>query len=450
MKTIQEKESYFGTIYEVYIEEILIKTIRITRISKKYDDGNRYIFLLDSDGKVIKDVFNFLNDHCKRESVNGREQAASALKLLYVFAEIIEKELRDFNDTDIINLSSFLLGETIEGNIKRLVLNTNRSISTQNQYLDNIRKYFKFIGVQNAKLFEKVTVMTMKSGYGMMSHTKTVHISKYKTNRTRHKSLSTFVPKYIEYDEYERIIEHIKNRNTRHDTRDRLIIDLMYTKGLRIGEVLGLTLEDIQTHPEDSTFGVIYLRNRLSDNKDQNAKTCMKVFSKMDCESSLYREKNVGYQEIILPPILMGKVQEYINASRDVFNITDKRIRNIMSYAKADSVVNKERDNFYLFLNKNGSRLTATGFSKQLKKVFTQLDIPIDVETKKNNLNHKFRHGYAMYLVEVLKKDINFVKEEMRHRSILSTMKYYNPKPKTILKQAKELQDIMLNTYKIY
>lgn len=56
------------------------------------------------------------------------------------------------------------------------------------------------------------------------------------------------------------------------------IIRLMFECGLRIGETLGLTSDDLVMEQEGNIFvSVAYITNRLSDNKDQQAKTCMKV-----------------------------------------------------------------------------------------------------------------------------------------------------------------------------
>ena len=100
MKTIKELTSKNETYYEVYIDDTLIETIRIKKIIQRIND-KKYIFLLDSNGKVIDDVFIFLNEQMKNKSINSREVAANALKLLFSFLEIkkmnfLDLELKNF------------------------------------------------------------------------------------------------------------------------------------------------------------------------------------------------------------------------------------------------------------------------------------------------------------------------------------------------------------------
>lgn len=64
----------------------------------------------------------------------------------------------------------------------------------------------------------------------------------------------------------------------------------MYENGLRIGEVLGLTREDVALEEDvnGNQIPVLYLRNRLTDKAFQNAKSCMKVHSKQTYRSKDY------------------------------------------------------------------------------------------------------------------------------------------------------------------
>jgi len=105
--------------------------------------------------------------------------------------------------------------------------------------------------------------------------------------------------------------------------------------------------------------------------------------------------------------------------------------------SKADRVTNKKLptgDNYYIFLNKNGTSLSASGWNGVLRQLFEEVGLGLDKEKREHNLSHRFRHGFAMCFIHQLndeeKKDkvgIQKLQKLMRHKSILSTMIYYNP-----------------------
>ena len=67
--------------------------------------------------------------------------------------------------------------------------------------------------------------------------------------------------------------------------------------------------------------------------------------------------------------------------------------------------------------------------------------IAIDIESKKINLNHRLRHGYAMNLKQNLNMDPLFIKKKMRQRSLSSTEKYFNPTDEDIIAENSKIID---------
>jgi site-specific recombinase XerD len=442
VKVVKEITRTLGYGYEVFLDERKFKDVFIYRINKKYD-GFQYMFLIDSSGAVIEDVFRYMNIDCRNENSNTREQALTALKLLYSFLEIKEKTLEMLDGIDIKNLSDFILGINVEGMMECWHLSTSRSITTHNMYFDVFRKYARAFGIQNKYLFEKITVSVENGGFGMLAHTRSIKVEKYKTNRSRHAVFDSYVPKYISLMEYKKIIKYIEESDSQYKCRNKLLINLMYTRGLRLGEGLGVSIEDIKVHPDDPSAGILKIRNRVSDMKYQHAKGCIKVISKNMYKTKVYNERNIGYQEVIIPPELMQQISEYKDESRDFLSLSDKKIMNIYNKSLADSVEDENQENYYLFLNKNGSTLSASGWNKTLKEIFEKVGIKLDKGFKRDNLSHRFRHGFAMYLIENEKMEITFVQKIMRHKSIQSTTRYYNPKPETILKETQIIQNKM-------
>ena len=72
-----------------------------------------------------------------------------------------------------------------------------------------------------------------------------------------------------------------------------------------------------------------------------------------------------------------------------------------------------------------------TIFSCQVegRHYFEECGIPIDRDYRENNLSHRFRHGFAMLHSHYRKDPVNALQLQkmMRHRSVSSTMVYYNP-----------------------
>lgn len=445
MKLIKEISTLFGNAYEIYLNDTLLKTIDFVRVNKEYNEFN-YLFLIDTNGYVIESVYDFLNIKYKHNSINSREQILTFLKLLYSFKEIIGKPFEKFDKKDIEFLSSFIQGESIEGNFISFKLVTKRAISTHNQYFNIMRNYFTYLEIKNKTLFEKKTIAVGKSGHGMMAHTKKNAITTYTTNKNRHQSFKLFVPKFIKLSEFHKILEFIdtQDKSKLLKLRNKIIIELMYRNGLRIGEVLGLTLEDLAIHPDDKNYYKIYIRNRLSDKEYQKAKTCYKVKNKDDYTSSLYNEEDIGYQTVIVAKKLKDDIDEYIKLSTNIMKVSDTVLDNIINFATADCVTENRKENRYIFLNKNGTPLSTSGWNKELKFIFKKLNISCDSKKRKNNLNHRFRHGFAMFLMKE-GYPLDEIQRQLRHANISSTVIYTRPTKEDTLKKAMEIDELMLN-----
>lgn len=435
MNVIKEEKGVQGYQFNIYINKKIIRSIFVQRI-KRVKDNKTYLFLVNSEGKVIDDVFNYLNYTCNIKSLNAREQAQSALKLLYTYLEIVNKTLSELKRHDILNFSDFLLGLTVTGNTFTIECCNSRTISTHNYYFDAIRRYMEISNVKNELFFQNVNVN--KNIYN-----RSIEIKKYKSNYSRDSSFNNFAPKYISIDEYKRIIEYFENNLSEYKKRDKLIIDLMYLLGLRIGEVLGITLEDIKIHDSDSRAGKIVLRNRVSDKEYQKAKTCFTPTSINDYNSNVYQLRDKGFQEVYLPYSLMESLNEYIDESRNLFEFSEQKINNIMHKSLADSV-ESSKENYYIFLNKNGGCLSNSGWNKRLKEIYKECGIAIDVGSKNINLSHRLRHGYAMFLTMNMKKDSLYVMKKLRQRSLSSTDKYFNPTEEEVLIENMKIEGEML------
>ena len=153
------------------------------------------------------------------------------------------------------------------------------------------------------------------------------------------------------------------NMKTPLGLRDRACLEILYGAGLRISELLGMKLTDLD------------IENRL-----------VKVIGK-------------GNKQRIVP--IGGKairaIEEYLNNGR--------------------SLIVRGRSISFLILNVRGKKLSRMGFLKILRKY------RINAGIKKRVTPHMFRHSYATHLLEA-GADLRAVQELLGHADISTTQIY--------------------------
>jgi integrase/recombinase XerD len=170
----------------------------------------------------------------------------------------------------------------------------------------------------------------------------------------------------------ERVIQNFLEKipfSTKLQSRDRAMFELLYSSGLRVSEVINLKLNDI------------------------------------DYENDILRFIGKGNKERIVP---IGKTSlrfllSYIKTARLKLHPKNKKIKSVE----------------YVFLNKNGSKLTRQGFWKILKNYEKK------IMPKKNIYPHLFRHSFATHLLQN-GADLRLVQELLGHSSISTTQIYTN------------------------
>lgn len=433
-----------GTRDKYYELEIIDeKGKRISTRTIKYQtasvtiDGQIYMYIYDDLMTPIRDSFQFINYEISSNSSNTKAMAMYALKFLYSFESIIGLSLKDFSATDIRALRDYLLGFTRTGNELVFKGLTTRKPETVNMYLGIYRQYLKFKGENNAALSSKKFIKP----YGTLAIDKKDKTSPYKSNVYVQQKQE--VPKYISVDEFKKLIEIVRSHKS---IRDECIIRLMYETGMRLGEVLGQTNEDIRIIQHNNGYSnAVFIRNRISDKKYQLAKTVINPTSYNDYHTKSYNTENSGYQVVYITDSLYELLGEYIDLAHENARALYKE--RYFNSTIADSIYNQNDENFYVFINKYGSRLSNVSWNRHLRELFTEAGIPVDTKSKENNLSHRFRHGFAMFQVEYMHKDILELSHMMRHNSPTSSMKYFRP---TISDQiqmktqfVKELYDIV-------
>lgn len=383
-------------------------------------DNKTYFILYNKYMEPISEVFQFLNS--KRNSFNTILSSLQALKLLYNYQDIIGKKLNKFSIREINNLKLFLKGVSTKGKSLSLELSTNRNNRTINGYLSVYRSYLNFLGEENKFLSMKTNRKTIiLDPFNEIKCT----VESYEMNEKVPKR-PVEIPFYIDVNDFWKIILEVRKN---FNKMEEIIIRLMYQCGLRIGEVLGLTGDDlIVEQVEDDFYPVAYLRNRVSDKNYQYAKSCMTIFDKSEYQTADYKIKGYGFQKIFLPQDLYDLINEYIEEAHTHARINYEK--NYFENTIADRVRKSKKYediNYYVFINSLGVRLTYKLWNTKIRKIFKAVGLHLDVISREHNLNHRFRHGFAMYNVQYLKCGQLELQMKLRHSTPLSTYCYYKP-----------------------
>lgn len=433
---------YLRKVFDHNNQLISEEKVRFKTVIKNIND-KLYFILYDMNMCVIKDVFKLLNVDLASQASNSKEKNLHGLKLLFTFSYIINVSVSDFSSTDINNFVAFLQGKSLKGRLLNLQLETERNVETVSSYLSSCRVFAeKYCGNTVSKFLE----LDNRTVNIPLSDEYTHETMPYKNRVIKQNLLYEEVPAYISVEEMSKIINIIRNE---YSILEECIVRLMFETGLRIGEVLGLTSDDLVVEKViegniEKYISYAYLRNRVSDEKYQSAKTCMKVHDISEYQTKKYQE---SYQVVIVPQELYELINTYIEQYHLVYRKTKKD--NYYSCAKADRVRSAskyEEMNYYIFLNSLGKKLSQRMWSKTLREIFEKTGIVVDKEKKIHNLSHRFRHGFAVFHVQYMNTKILRLKELMRHRSIRTLERYYKL---TISDKIKVKEDFTDELYRV-
>ncbi|MBO1219038.1 tyrosine-type recombinase/integrase [Mammaliicoccus sciuri] len=414
MYLIKDIKMKYGTLYKKILDlnfiEQKLGALGFVKVSQ--ESNLTYFMVMDQDGRLNEEINYYLNVILKSAGYKTRENAYNALKVLYSYCLVFDIEkIEDFTEIEVNKLIHFLYGGKYEGTFLSFDISTIRRKDTVLNYLNIYSQYYKSYSNKPTSPFE---------------NTQYIPTSNYKENRVISHPITHINPtKYINRNQFNRIQKIIVNN---YSVREQIIINLMYFYGLRIGEVLGITLEDLKT---DNHQYKLIIRNRLTDKSWQKAKSVLTPTYKNDYFRDIFNEYDSGFQIIYITKDMFGQFDRYIEESRTSSSLmnSSKRLTNLNNDCAADKIDKSSNtiENQYIFLSKNLFKpLTSAGWNNILRNIFQQAGIPIDQDKRRMNLNHKFRHGYAMNLVE---EEIspNQLAKRMRHKSVASSYKYYNP-----------------------
>ena len=265
-------------------------------------------------------------------------------------------------------IKEFLIDlEYVSGYSNNTVLSYKNDLTIFNDFIkkdltkvspDDIRKFIKANASKKDKTLARyITTLRMfydfleKRGYLNNNPTKSISLPK----------LDKHLPDVLTIEEVSRLLDIKPESN--YDFRNKCILELLYSTGLRITELVKLTLKDI------------YLDDDL-----------IKVMGK-------------GSKERVLPlnDAASFYLKKYIN------DIRPKMI--------------KKTNTENLFLNNHGKGLTRQAVFKMIKSR------ALEVNIKKNISPHTLRHSFATHLM-IEGADIRFIQELLGHSDIQTTQIY--------------------------
>ena len=169
------------------------------------------------------------------------------------------------------------------------------------------------------------------------------------------------LPKVLSVEEIERLLSQPDTSNI-YGIRDKALLELLYSSGLRISEASNLRIDDV------------------------------------DLEGEFLRCRGKGQKERIVPLGSIAKkwLREYISGAR-------------LSLAK--------KDTRWLFLRKGGGKLSRVSMWKIVKKYAKMAGIKKDISP------HTLRHSFATHLLEG-GADLRSIQEMLGHSSITTTEIY--------------------------
>jgi len=231
-----------------------------------------------------------------------------------------------------------IVRKNLEEFIAYLIENFSIQESTQARIISGIKSFFGFLVYQN---------YTQQNTAELIEAPKTIRK----------------LPDTLSFEDIERILESI-DVSTEQGTRDRAILEVLYSCGLRVTELLQLKISEIQLEIE-----------------------IIKVIGK-------------GNKERIVP----------------IGSDAIKHLKlYLVNYRRAKSVLDKDKD--FVFLNLRGTPLSRISVFNMIKKQASVVGI------RKQISPHTFRHSFATHLVEG-GADLRAVQEMLGHVSITTTEIY--------------------------
>lgn len=222
-----------------------------------------------------------------------------------------------------------------------------------------IEKYINYLSERLDSRSISRNISTFKSFFKYLKLNKI--ISNNPMEMINNPKIKKSLPKVLSEDEVETLLDI--DLNDDFDFRNKAMLEVMYSSGLRVSELINLKVNDIDLDNE-----------------------CVRIFGK-------------GSKERVIPlnEYSVYYLKEYLSNHRgEMF---------------------KHGENDFLFLNNHGKNMTRQGFFKIIKKLAFEKNIKTDFSP------HTLRHSFATHLLKH-GADLRSIQELLGHSDISSTQIY--------------------------
>jgi len=238
---------------------------------------------------------------------------------------------------------------------------------------DDVRAYLAFL---NQKDYSKSTIArklaTLRSFYKFL--VKRGRVGSNPVTPVRTPKQEKKLPRFLEYEEVKRLLETPPLQNWL-GARDRAILETLYSTGIRVSELVGLNMDDV-----DFLGEVVHIRGK-------------------------------GKKERITP----------------ISSSALQAIQHYMEFRNKRAQSNPNFDSKVLFVNKHGGRLSTRSVRRKMDKYLKMAGLDPAVSP------HTLRHSFATHMLNN-GADLRSVQELLGHQS-LSTTQIYTHLSTTKLKE---------------
>lgn len=273
-----------------------------------------------------KELDAFL-DYLKYERNASVHTIGSYRQDLVQFASYIEKKGRNLKDIDNVEIRGFLA----------VLHEMKQKKSTIGRKLASLRSFLQFC---------------LKKGWINDNPAKIVSTPKQEKH----------VPSFLSEEETAEFLD-LPSGNRPLDLRDKSILELLYATGIRVGELVGIDVEDV------------------------------------NFEEKLIRVRGKGKKERLVP---FGRKAE----------------DSLVSYMRArPTLARRKLEEKALFLNYQGDRLTSRSVERNVDKYIRMTALRRKISP------HSLRHSFASHLLS-RGADLRVIQELLGHESLATTQKY--------------------------
>lgn len=291
------------------------------------------------------------------------------------YVRIAKMVLKMKNDVNLL-IDEFLNYLLIErGLSQNTILAYNKDIIQYSDYLsetltisdmievkrENIIEFLSYLydlNLQSKTISRKISSIKMFHKFLFLNHYLKENVSIF----IEQPKIKMTIPSVLSLQEINDLLASFSEKDTL-SLRNKTMVELMYSTGLRVSELVNLNIEDIH-------LSMGFLK----------------------CKGKGSKERIVPIGEKALHIL-----KKYLSTSRTKLNIN--------------------YDNQILFLNREGMRISRQSFWKILKEHAKIINLPRNISP------HKLRHSFATHLLEN-NVDIRFIQELLGHSDISTTQIY--------------------------